>query len=343
MQEFLDESNVFAYLQRRHLLDPGVGARLSSPGEGNINWVRRIEPRVGRSFVLKQARPALERFPEYRVSTERIVFEARYYEIAAPLDEDGLLPEIIDFDPEQRVLVLEDLAAAERLDHALARGGDVADALARLARLLGAVHAHTRDASLAARFENDDMRRLHGEHIFLLPYRDNGFPASDAVRAAAARVWADTDLVATIDASYARYLEPRGALVHADVQPGNVLLDGARPVLLDAEIAHVGDPAFDVGTLLAHVALAGLSSAALDVPALWQATWAAYARAHGEAGRCGFEQAARYAGIEMLRRTIGAARVAAIASDTASLAAIDAGRRLVSRPPASPRAFPSTR
>ena len=51
---------------------------------------------------------------------------------------------------------------------------------------------------------------------------------------------------------------PFNFLVHADVQGGNILLTAEGPKLLDAEIAHVGDPAFDIGTLMAHVLLAGV-------------------------------------------------------------------------------------
>ena len=44
----------------------------------------------------------------------------------------------------------------------------------------------------------------------------------------------------------------------------------------------------------------------------------------------------RYAGLEMMRRTIGAARVAAVETAAASLRAIDVAERLVRSPPAHP-------
>src|SRR5262249_20548023 len=158
------------------------------------------------------------------------------------------------------------------------------------------------------RFANDEMRRLHGDHIFALPFRPNDFPLPPALRAAAKAVWADGGLVAIADRAYARYLAPTGALVHGDVQAGNVLLAARRPVLLDAEIAHVGDPASAVGTLAAHVVLAatGRGAAALAAPAV-AAIWRAYASANASALRPSVRDAACYAAIEVLRRTIGAA------------------------------------
>jgi 5-methylthioribose kinase len=330
MQNELDESNVSEYLRGLGLLAPGEAAAVEAAGDGNINWVRRVRGQAGRRWILKQARPALERFPEYEVSTERLVFEARYCEVTAPFDEDRVRPEILHFDEGERVLVLEDLGDAERLDHALARGADLTTPLIALARFLGRVHAGTRDTALAARFANGEMQRLHGDHIFHLPYRDNDFPLSPALRARAEQLWRDTRLVERIDACHERYLEPRGALVHADVQSGNVLLAPRGPVLLDAEIAHLGDPAFDAGILLAHVLLPGIARGeARSSEALADQTWSAYAEAHGPENLPAHADVLRYAGIELLRRTLGAARVPAVAADAAGLAVVEAGLQLI--------------
>ena len=45
------------------------------------------------------------------------------------------------------------------------------------------------------------------------------------------------------------------ALVHGDLNPKNVLVGDWPPVLLDWEIAHAGDPSFDLGMLTAHLLL----------------------------------------------------------------------------------------
>jgi 5-methylthioribose kinase len=317
----LDEASLPSYLRRLGIL-AGDPVLVEPAGDGNINWVRRV--RAGpRSWVVKQARPALERFPEYRVSTERIVFEARWLETAARFDREGVCPRVVAFDPDARVLVLEDLGPVPRLDAQLAAGGDASETAARLARFLGAVHEGTTDPSLAARFANDEMRRLHGDHIFDLPFRVNDFPLSPPVRARAERLWEDERLVMAAAEAYRRYLEPRGALVHGDVQAGNVLLAPRGAVLLDAEIAHVGDPAFDLGTLFAHLWLpAAAERDAARAGRAIDAAWGAYRRA-ADAGAPLRESASHYAAFEMLRRTVGAARVAVVERPEAALAVID--------------------
>lgn len=348
----LSDANATAYLTDRGHLRAGETVALEPAGDGNINWVRRarILPAGasaagapgGRSFILKQARRALERFPEYSVTTERIVFEARYYAVVAPLDRAGICPEVLDFDESERVLVLEDLGSVERLDHALAQPDSAAPELVRAARalgaFLGAVHSATAgDPTLASRFANDDMRRLHGDHIFALPFRPNDFPLSPALRARAQSMWADAALVSIADAAYTRYLEARGALLHGDVQAGNVLLPRTGPKLLDAEIAHVGDPAFDLGILLAHLSVDAIARGDPEAAApLVAGAGSAYAGAAGASAGGRFAEAARYAGIELLRRTLGAARVAAVASDDGGLRVLDAALRWIRRPPDRP-------
>ena len=342
----IDERSLPGWLRQAGLARPGDDVVVEPAGDGNINWVRRARvPARGASWVVKQARPALERFPEYSASTERIVFEQRWFAIARTVDAESVCPTILHFDEDARVLVLEDLGDAERLDRALLRGADVVPALAAVARLLAAVHGATRDdPALAARFANADMQTLHGEHVFRLPFAPNDFPLEPALRARAERVWQDAELGAIAARAYERYREPRGALVHGDVQAGNVLLppDGGAK-LLDAEIAHVGDPAFDVGMLLAHVLLAGVARDALASSAdIACATWDAYAGACGSGATIApFADATRYAGIEVLRRTIGAARVAAVADTGVALSAVDLASRMIRTPSATPQALAS--
>jgi 5-methylthioribose kinase len=335
-QRPLSDETLPELLRALGLARPGDRVSVEPAGDGNINWVRRatLDGDVHRSYVVKQARPALERFPQYQAPTERIVCEARYLDLARRFDAEGVLPRVLAFDEPNRVLVLEDLGGAERLDRALARGADASAALVTLARFLGRVHRGTRgDASLVPRFANGAMQRLHGDHIFALPFAPNDFTLPPRTAERAAELRADTALREAAARAYARYLEPVGALVHGDVQAGNVLLPDGGVKLLDAEIAHVGDPAFDVGTLLAHRLLpdaaAGRPAAAIATLA---ACWDAYREAHGAQGMPALADALRYAGLEVLRRTLGAARVPAVASDDAGLFAIAAGLALVRAP-----------
>jgi thiamine kinase-like enzyme len=47
-------------------------------------------------------------------------------------------------------------------------------------------------------------------------------------------------------------LASRTTLVHGDFSPKNILIHGGRLVLLDHEVIHLGDPAFDLGFSMTH-------------------------------------------------------------------------------------------
>jgi 5-methylthioribose kinase len=333
VSETLDDATLPAYLVRAGLLADVRGAAVEPAGDGNINWVRRVRAADGRSWVVKQARSSLERFPAYKVDSARMIYEARYFEVvrARVPAQVGVPPQILHFDDTNRVLVMEDLGDAERLDGLLTDGRAEPATLEALGAFLGAVHVATRSdaASLSARFENDEMRALHGEHIFRLPYQPNDFPIEPRLRALADAVLARPGLRARIAELRARYYDTCDALVHGDVQPGNVLVQGASPRLLDAEIAHVGDPAFDLGQAFAHIHVQRVHArdlVALD--ACEQALFAGYACSAGASPE--LEARARaYAGVEILRRAIGAARLSVLGTTARAERALELGAALL--------------
>jgi len=63
------------------------------------------------------------------------------------------------------------------------------------------------------------------------------------------------DLAPVLRALAERTAQTRIALVHGDVSPKNILVGHDAPVLLDAECAWYGDPAFDIAFCLNHLLL----------------------------------------------------------------------------------------
>jgi S-methyl-5-thioribose kinase len=324
----LSDAGLPAWLEARGVLR-AAGARVEPAGDGNINWVRRVTAADGRHVIVKQARSALERFPQYQVDPVRIVYEARYGEVLRRLvpGQARVLPALYRFDEEDHALVMEDIHPAERLDALFDAGQASPDTLFALGEFLGAVHRATANEAplLVPRFQNDEMRRLHGEHIFSLPFAPNDFPIEPRLRALADAALGKPRVRERIAELRSRYYESRESLVHGDVQAGNVLVQAGRPRLLDAEIAHVGDPAFDLGQALAHVHVQRVrarDSALCD--ACEKALVDGYAPERAVLAR-----ARRYAGVEILRRAIGAARLLLLGTTARAERALELGTTLV--------------
>jgi Ser/Thr protein kinase RdoA (MazF antagonist) len=118
---------------------------------------------------------------------------------------------------------------------------------AAVGAVLGQIHAATADRSdIAARFQTDEL--FHA--LRLEPYL-----------IATAR--AHSDLARELHALVATTRTTKRVLVHGDFSPKNLLVGPAGPVILDAECAWYGDPAFDLAFVLNHLLLKGA----------WQPQW----------------------------------------------------------------------
>jgi aminoglycoside phosphotransferase (APT) family kinase protein len=150
-------------------------------------------------------------------------------------DADAGLFAMEFLDPGQHPVWKSQLMAG-RVDPASA--GRVGDLVGRLAA--ASTHPDRREA-LAHRFATgDNFHRLRIEPYLLATARRRP-EVGDRLTELAERTQAG-----------------RAALVHGDVSPKNVLLGPHGPVLLDAECAWWGDPAFDVAFCLNHLLLKAL-------------------------------------------------------------------------------------
>ena len=228
---------VLAFLRRSGLAaqDESPAAQALTGGVSSDIW--RVEL-AGRTLCVKRALARLRVAQRWEAPIERNRYERRWIERANRI-VPGVAPRVLAADDAAGCFAMEYLGdlplwkaelAAGRADPALARavGG-------RLAR----IHAATAgDPGVAAEFATDASFYA----IRLEPYL-----------MATAR--AHPALAAALEALVARTAATRIALVHGDVSPKNILLGRAGPVLLDAECAWYGDPAFDLAFCLNHMLL----------------------------------------------------------------------------------------
>ena len=117
--------------------------------------------------------------------------------------------------------------------------------------------------------------------------------------AAAERLRQDEAYRSLVRETGERYLSDGPALVHGDYFPGSWLRTVAGIRVIDPEFCFYGDPEFDVGCAVAHLALAAQPRA--DAGAL--------VAAYGTGATLRMELAARYAAVEVMRRLIGVAQL----------------------------------
>jgi 5-methylthioribose kinase len=197
---------------------------------GVSNKTVLIERPNGESWVLKQALPQLRVQVDWFCSPERINREAKGLAVAA-----GFIsaPKLVLHDAANYLLAMEAVPQPhENWKTMLLRGELHEQHVIEFARMLRALHS--------APFDPEFEDTSYFETLRLEPYYL--YTAEQCPEAAGFL----HDLV-NVTRSTCQ------TLVHGDYSPKNVLIHKDRLVLLDYEVIHWGDPAFDVGFALAHL------------------------------------------------------------------------------------------
>ena len=334
---FLDATDLAAlnaYLSQGERLRPGETVLdAEKAGEGNMNCTVRVRTSEG-SFILKQSRPWLEKYPHIAAPFDRALIEARFYQLVASSEAvAGRMPRLLWADRQARTLGLEDLGAASDFFPLYAHQATLPDAtLAGLVDYLAVLHRLAPERAEGRKeLINHDMRALNHEHMFALPLREgNGldldaYTGTPGLAEAAAPLKADAAYGQAVAALGERYLHGEGeSLVHGDFFPGSFLRTAAGVRIIDPEFCFCGDAELDLGVLAAHLLLAGEPAARVE------SILSLYRSAGGE---CSSALARQYAGVEIMRRLIGVAQIPTLRADLARNTALLAlSRQLVLEP-----------
>ena len=228
---------VLDFLRRSGLVQAGEAPRAEPLAGGVSSDIWRIELARG-ALCVKRALPVLRTAQRWEAPVERNRYERRWIETANAI-VPGIAPRVLAADDAAGCFAMQYLGALPLWKAELAAGRADAGFARALGGRLACIHAATAgDARIAAEFATDAS--FHA--IRLEPYL-----------LATAR--AHADLAARLEALAARTAATRLALVHGDVSPKNILVGPDGPVLLDAECAWYGDPAFNLAFCLNHLLL----------------------------------------------------------------------------------------
>ena len=268
-------------LRRMMIVSAHTKVRMTALSGGVSSDIVRVELPSG-VLCVKRALPKLRVAADWRAPIERNRYEVAWMRVATAVVPNAV-PQVLGDDPEGGAFAMEWLAP----EHfpvwkvQLASGGVEPATAAAVGDVLGRIHRATAgNADIARQFATDDIFYA----IRLEPHlvaTAHSHPALAERLLSIARVTAET----------------RRALVHGDFSPKNLLIGPRGPVVLDAECAWYGDPAFDLAFIENHLLLKGA----------WRPQWRArYAEAFDSL------TAAYFAHVDWEPREALAARVAAL-------------------------------
>ncbi|CAB3647186.1 Methylthioribose kinase [Trinickia soli] len=240
-------------MNERNSPDPRLDAfliehRLAAPNE-SASWhpltggvssdIWRVDL-ADRSLCVKRALSTLKVAAQWQAPVSRNAYEWAWMQFAAQHCPDNV-PTPLAHDPALGVFAMSFLSPAEHpvWKQQLMAGQVEIETAKAVGHLIGSLHAASAESSeLAKAF--DTRENFHA--LRLDPY----------LIATSARHPA---LASRLEALARRTASVRTALVHGDVSPKNILIGPMGPVLLDAECAWFGDPAFDLAFCLNHLLL----------------------------------------------------------------------------------------
>jgi aminoglycoside phosphotransferase (APT) family kinase protein len=225
------------YLRARGRVEPGEQPECRVMAGGVSNRTVLVAREGGERWVLKQALGKLRVADDWFSPPERILREAAGMAALGRIAPPGSITRLLFTDAANFLLAME--AVPEPHDNwktVLLAGRVESSHIEQFANLLVAIHRGGVDPALRAEF-ND---RSFFESLRIEPYY-----ITAAARVPAARAFIEE----LVEETRAR----RITLVHGDYSPKNILIHAGRLILLDHEVIHFGDPAFDLGFSMAHL------------------------------------------------------------------------------------------
>lgn len=289
--EALTVSSLPARLSGNKALCERIGAdagrwRVEEVGDGNLNLVFIVRGEAGTAIV-KQALPYVRLVGEkWPLPLKRSFFE--YHALSRQAKRDpGRVPELLFFDENQAIIVMEYLSPHVILRRALIEGRE----LPLIGRDLGLFCARTlfrgSDFSMVTREKKGDVA-LFSDNVELcditenLVFSDPYFEAemnrhtTPQLDGLVAELRRDRDL--KVEAQRLKHLFSAKAetLCHGDLHTGSVMVTDTDTRVIDPEFAFYGPISFDVGMLLANFWMSYFSQAGHETEPGGRATMRAY-------------------------------------------------------------------
>ncbi len=269
-----------SYLQEQGWLNADEQVESTEvPGEGNMNFTLRVITNH-RSFIVKQSRDYVEKYPQVAAPQERALREAEFYGLIAQrpqLAEE--MPKLIGVDKANNVLLMEDLGEGSDFTKLYKKGIVIErETLVELVKFAAALHNAFPVDAVEKPISNKDMRALNHEHMYVYPYmKENGLNLDDVLpglQEVGLQYKQNEALKAKVTQLGKQYLADGERLLHGDYFPGSWLNTAKGIKVIDPEFCFFGTPAFEIGVCLAHLKMADQPQELIDLALTTYATMA---------------------------------------------------------------------
>jgi 5-methylthioribose kinase len=231
----LDESSVIPYLTERKLLTGDATVEVLT---GGVSCVVLAVTSDERDVVVKQALPELKTKAKWVADQRRAIVEAEAMRVYQSITPDSV-PELLDCDEANFTLTMSRLPnTCTNWKQDMLEGRIHPEMGEKLGKILAKWHNTTSaDEAIKAKFMEGELF----EQLRVSPF----------YRAVAVK---NPNLQVVINSLIEEITTEKIALVHGDFSPKNILATSDHsPIVLDFEVAHTGNPVFDLAFVSAHL------------------------------------------------------------------------------------------
>jgi 5-methylthioribose kinase len=317
-------------------------------GDGNVNYVFRVSDGENRSVIVKYADVFIRNSTTRRLSTKRSRIEyniLKLYNQMCP----GFVPEVYYYDQERSCLIMEDMKDFTIMRRALMQhqifphfAEDISEFLFQtLFKTTDLVLPPEKKKELVGELINVEMCEISERLVFTEPYlnrqglnsyheKNNAFVQKE--------LYENHNLILEVGKLKNHFKNSAQAMIHGDLHTGSIFINQDRTCIFDPEFSFYGPMGYDIGNVIGNLIISwvstsftgGLSGSAFlewientvrEIIDLFVGKYNSYYDQlviDPMLGNKGFKEyylktvlsdTAGYAGTEIIRRTVGVAKV----------------------------------
>ncbi len=223
--------------------------KIDIPGEGNMNLVIRVYSTL-RTFIIKQSRPFVQKYPSINAPLNRIQVEKIFFEAIKNEDINKYFPEVLLYNEKNKILILEDLVNSKDMLSIYNSMEFDENGIIKIVEILEGIHS--------TKIKNDyplnyELRKLNHEHIFIIPYSKDNI-LEEGLNEVFNNLVNDKKYIEAVKLLSNLYLENGDSLLHGDYYPGSWLKNDKNEIfIIDPEFSYIGLREFDLGVMSAHL------------------------------------------------------------------------------------------
>lgn len=260
----MKDEDVAEYVKAKtSLLETDSETRCEEIGDGNLNYVFKVEDSHHNSVVVKQAGHVTRISEDMTLEIDRIKREANllklHYEFAP-----GLVPEVYLYDDVMKCFIMEDLSDHEILRKSLMShetfpnfADDISTYMVNTTLpTIDLVMDPKEKKSLQKEYTNPELCEISEDLVYTEPFNDYNDrnivfgPNEDWVNE---EIYNDEILKLEAAKLKNTFLTKGQALIHGDLHTGSVFVSKTSTKVIDPEFTFYGPIGYDLGNVIAHL------------------------------------------------------------------------------------------